>query len=238
MKAIILSLATCIVLSTSAIACGGYGNFATLSISSMMPADLYVTLDNDYYKACGSNFEVDMLDPGRHKLIISKKNSGFGGTFTKVIYNGYVTIPASSRMIVSIGKGDHVSMVTKRVGMPVVHDDANCDNDGQSSGGGQCSPDSPGYSFTGNGNFGQFKQSLAKQSFDGNRISISKQYISSNGIAAADVLEIMKMMTFDSNRLELAKYAYEFCYDQGNYFLVNEGFSFRSSVDELNEYIG
>jgi hypothetical protein len=46
------------------------------------------------------------------------------------------------------------------------------------------------------------------------------------------------MLTFESNRLDLAKFAYRYAADPNNYFMVNKGFTFNSSIDELSEYIG
>jgi hypothetical protein len=37
--------------------------------------------------------------------------------------------------------------------------------------------------------------------------------------------------------LDFAKFAYDHTYDIGNYYKVNDVFSFESSVDELDQYI-
>ncbi|HNQ83646.1 MAG TPA: DUF4476 domain-containing protein, partial [Bacteroidales bacterium] len=51
------------------------------------------------------------------------------------------------------------------------------------------------------------------------------------------VKEIMKLFSFEESRLEFAKYAYGYTYDLSNFYIVNDAFSFESSIDELNKYI-
>ena len=38
-------------------------------------------------------------------------------------------------------------------------------------------------------------------------------------------------------KLDLAKFAYGYTYDIGNYFKVSQALDFSSSVEELNDYI-
>ena len=47
----------------------------------------------------------------------------------------------------------------------------------------------------------------------------------------------MLLFTFEDTRLDLAKYAYGHTFDIGNYYKLNDAFTFESSIDELNKYI-
>lgn len=86
--------------------------------------------------------------------------------------------------------------------------------------------------------FESAKKTIADKSFDDSKLEIAKQVTRSNCLLAAEVKAIMELFNFESSRLDFAKYAYKYTYDQGNYFKVNEAFSFDSSIHELNEYIG
>jgi len=44
-------------------------------------------------------------------------------------------------------------------------------------------------------------------------------------------------MSFDNNKLELAKYAYDYTADKGNYFVIYAVFTFDSYKKELENYI-
>ena len=56
-------------------------------------------------------------------------------------------------------------------------------------------------------------------------------------LLSAQVKEIMLMFNFEETRLDFAKFAYGRTYDIGNYFVVNDAFTFESSIDELGDYI-
>jgi hypothetical protein len=85
--------------------------------------------------------------------------------------------------------------------------------------------------------FGKAKQTIESKGFDDTKLSTAKQVAKANCLTTDQILEIMKIFGFEDSRLEFAKYAYDFCFDQNNYYTVGEGFSFDSSTEELNEYI-
>jgi hypothetical protein len=85
--------------------------------------------------------------------------------------------------------------------------------------------------------FQQLKATMLNAPFDNTKLSIAKQAISSNGILSSQVLELMGLLTFESNKLNLAKFAYAHTADRQNYFMVNNGFTFSSSINSLNSYI-
>ncbi len=85
--------------------------------------------------------------------------------------------------------------------------------------------------------FGKAKQTIESKGFDDTKLSTAKQVAKANCLTTDQILEIMKIFGFEESRLEFAKYAYDFCFDQNNYYNVSQGFSFDSSTEELNEYI-
>ncbi|MGK0378539.1 MAG: hypothetical protein ACJA1Z_002354 [Patiriisocius sp.] len=48
---------------------------------------------------------------------------------------------------------------------------------------------------------------------------------------------IKTRFSFDSNKLEFAKYAYLFCFNPYNYWKANDAFGFDSAIDELNLFL-
>jgi hypothetical protein len=85
--------------------------------------------------------------------------------------------------------------------------------------------------------FQEVKRSVESKSFDDTRLRIAKQVIASNCLLSAQVKEIMLLFTFEDTRLDLAKYAYGYTYDIGNYYKLNDAFTFESTIEELDEYI-
>lgn len=85
--------------------------------------------------------------------------------------------------------------------------------------------------------FSILKNTIENLSFDSSKLETAKSALYKNKITSRQVLELVKMLTFESSKLELAKFAYDRTVDQGNYFVVNNAFTFLSSIDELNRYI-
>ena len=80
-------------------------------------------------------------------------------------------------------------------------------------------------------------QIIAKESFDRSKLTVANQVVSGNPMTASQILGICKMFSFESNKLEFAKYAYPYCTEPNKYFLLNDAFSYESSKRELDEYV-
>lgn len=78
---------------------------------------------------------------------------------------------------------------------------------------------------------------LKNESFDNTRLTLAKQIVSANPLSAAQVVEICKLFSFESNRLDFAKFAYPYCVDKNKYYLVNAAFSYDSSKRDLDAFI-
>lgn len=85
--------------------------------------------------------------------------------------------------------------------------------------------------------FSDLKKSLMSKSFEETRLTIAKQVVGSQCLLTGQVKELIGCFTFEDSKLQMAKFAYDHTYDIGNYFKVNDVFTFESSIEELNEYI-
>ena len=85
--------------------------------------------------------------------------------------------------------------------------------------------------------FDGVKNTISSKSFEDSKLTIAKQVINSNCLLSSQVKEIMLLFSFEDSRLDLAKYAYGYTFDIGNYYKLNDAFKFESSIDELNAYI-
>jgi Domain of unknown function (DUF4476) len=85
--------------------------------------------------------------------------------------------------------------------------------------------------------FESMKNSIGTKTFEDSKLTIAKQILNSNCLLSSQVKEVMLLFTFEDTRLEFAKYAYGRTYDIGNYYKVNDAFTFETSIDDLNEYI-
>lgn len=86
--------------------------------------------------------------------------------------------------------------------------------------------------------FKSAKQQIASESFDSYKLDRAKQIVSWNYMTAAQIKEIAELFSFDSYRLEFAKFAFNYCVNPGEYFMLNDAFTFSSNARALAEHIG
>jgi hypothetical protein len=84
--------------------------------------------------------------------------------------------------------------------------------------------------------YSQAVTQVTEQGFDETRLEIAKQVAKSNCLTSAQVRDMMRAFGFEETRLDFAKFAYPYCYDPNNYFLVNSAFEFESSTEELARF--
>ncbi|SNC77095.1 protein of unknown function [Hymenobacter gelipurpurascens] len=80
-------------------------------------------------------------------------------------------------------------------------------------------------------------QSVQRQSFDDNKLPILREALGAASLESDDLTRILSTLTFDRNRVELAKYAYPRIVDPQNFYRVYEAFDFQSNVQELQQYV-
>ena len=85
--------------------------------------------------------------------------------------------------------------------------------------------------------FKEAKSSIASKSFSDSKMTLAKQIGNSKCFLTDHVKGIMSEFEFEDDKLEFAKFAYDSTYDIDNYYKVNDGFTFESSIDDLNEFI-
>src|SRR5688572_7588983 len=88
-----------------------------------------------------------------------------------------------------------------------------------------------------NTDFTQAKETLRREWFENTRLETAKQIIDRNYFTSQQVKEIVLLFTFENNRLDIAKYAYGKTVDKGNYFMLNDAFTFNNNKEALKEYI-
>ena len=86
-------------------------------------------------------------------------------------------------------------------------------------------------------NFATGLQSIKNKISGSEKLDVAKQIANSNCLLSAQVKQILESLTFESEKLEFAKFAYTHTFDPENYFVVNDVFNFSSSTRELSGYI-
>lgn len=81
------------------------------------------------------------------------------------------------------------------------------------------------------------KNSISSKSFSDSKMTLLKQVVKNNCVNSDQMKGFIQLFDFESDRLEAAKYGYDYVIDPGNYYKVNDAFDFESSIDELNDYM-
>ncbi|HTI99476.1 MAG TPA: DUF4476 domain-containing protein [Dongiaceae bacterium] len=87
--------------------------------------------------------------------------------------------------------------------------------------------------------FQEMLQAIRHAAFDADRRQVAEQILASNHrkFLASQVKEILGCFSFDADRLEVAKLAYDYTLDREKFYVVNSAFSFSGSVDKLSQYV-
>jgi len=196
-----------------------------------------VVLDGHHRTFNGKHIDFLNLNPGRHKIKIIKKHNAWWGhhNYSEVVYNGFVDIPPAAKVYATIDHHNRLNIYkTNRIYSNHHYDDHHHGNHHDYE-----VYHEPEFPVCINaGAFSQLKMTMMNHPFDKDRLKIAKQAVASNGVTSAQVLELMNCMTFESTKLKLAKFAHQYTIDQENYYVVNNGFTFSSSTDKLNEFLG
>jgi hypothetical protein len=82
--------------------------------------------------------------------------------------------------------------------------------------------------------FNNALSSINAQRFDDGKLCVANQIMAYNYLYSWQVREILFQFSFDSNKVQFAKMAYAKTIDKENFYVVNDAFTFQSSVRELN----
>ena len=87
------------------------------------------------------------------------------------------------------------------------------------------------------GEFNSAVATIKKQSFEDSKLKTAKQVVSANCLNTNQVMQIANLFSFEDNKLEFTKYAYDYCIEPQSYYKVNGIFKFSSNADELSDYV-
>ncbi|MBI1305275.1 MAG: DUF4476 domain-containing protein [Bacteroidetes bacterium] len=187
-----------------------------------------VHIDGQRYLNVVNGIDVANINAGTHsvKIIEVFRGRAHRGNGRSVLYNGSINIPFRSAVFARLTPNFQLRITEIRNIPPPPAPRARQYNDRRN-----------GPTYNGRRRFEDVKAEMKRASFDDDKLRIARQYVSEGGCTSSEVASMMNEMSFDKNRLELAKYAYDYTDDPQNYNLVDEAFDFDSSVRDLNKHI-
>jgi hypothetical protein len=85
--------------------------------------------------------------------------------------------------------------------------------------------------------FAMLKERVKQNALDNGKLEAAKNLTRSNTLTANQVAEIAHLLVLDNNRLDYAKFAYEFTYDRQNYGMVADAMVFTNNRRSLEQFI-
>jgi hypothetical protein len=250
MKKLIFTLA----LSLSLSGAFAFRGMSELNIKMFDNSSFYLVLDNITYNTTQQNYSISELSSGNHFLKVVKLRpyfSGFGYSYQqKTVFSGSIYIPSNMKIFSMISNFNKFIIVSSSAllgtndapneyeptGYYDNYDDFSSGEEGTSYNG----PSGYGYGYSpviAPANFSALISIISNSSFDSSKQTLAKQAIASNWFTSAQVYQMLKLFTFESSKLAVAKLAYAKTIDKGNYFMVNDAFTFESSIEELSSFI-
>jgi len=190
-----------------------------------------VIFDRKIYDAPSAQFRLSNINPGSHRLVVKQRIGSRYGTL-RTIYDGHIKIPQRSIVRARINKFNRLDIRS----VSPIH--------GNQQGRNYYNNQGNNYNNYNNRynkpllDLGRLQRSINNASFESDKRIIAEQAISSHRVKAEQVFRILMMFSFESTKLKIAKFAYGYCSDKRNYYIVNDAFTFSSSRRELNNYIG
>lgn len=185
-----------------------------------------MTFDHEQFYDIDGSIALTNVSPGKHYLKVLKYRVNPHGHVVgvpRLLFEGMIHISA----------GRMVSAVIDRYGRYRIEDDYVVTPEPY------VPAEPPVYlpPYMSDADFGAFMATLDRASFESSRLTLAKQVAASNVLTSHQVMNVMEAFSFESSRLEFAKYAYPRVYDPQKYYIVNNAFTFSSSISSLDRYV-
>jgi len=235
--------------SLSILSASANRGYSELNVKLFDNSSFSVVMDNITYNYFTSNYSISNIVPGDHVLTVIKTLPGSwlnGAAMNKIIYTGNIVIPANVK-IISMITFNGTFVILSQIPLLGANDGPYASNPGNNADGSSYNNDNAGNCSGGTieyysqciseMNFMSLVNVINCSTFESSKIQIAKQAINSNFFRAVQVKQLLAVFTFESSKLEIAKLAYLKTIDKNNFFMVDDAFTFESSIDELNEFI-
>jgi len=201
-------------------------NGATLSVTSVNSIGSVVIDGRSYTVRNGKSLLIADLRQGYHQVKIYSNQSVRRQPFhNTLIYEGRIYLRKGYYTDVMINRFGRVYIDSEKFETSYQH-----------------FPGSPVRNYTvpraiDGSNFNALVQVVKDESFDQTRVSILEQAIHSNHFETGQVRTLLSLITFESNRLALAKKFYPVTIDQQNFSQLYSVFTFSSSKEDLGQFL-
>lgn len=206
-----------------------------------------ISVDNRYFNNRGTSITVGDLPRGRHRLqIFSYKEGRRGRGYEDEIYSGIVK--THDGMITMFGfdpysGGTQVSeqpMGEYSQGLPPQAGDQQqppADNYQNQSSQPVASPAPQKMGSLTDAKIDQLKTNVASKKTDTEKMNLLKDQLKNEQLTTNNVADIMDWFSFESTKVDFAKWAYNITIDREYYTDLENKFTYKNYMDDLDKFI-
>lgn len=209
--------------------------FSELNLRLYDGGPITVMIDNQYISSASNNIVLKNLLPGRHYMQVLRsttslitQNSAGSLSYPSYLFNGIVAIPYNVALFAYV---DAFSGLNVTEVLPLARGNINVAFNSYALG-------HPAllkkYNMQDTLSYLKFKKLVPELPSSEYKLLLVKKAVTFNTLYSWQVAELMRLLDFDTERLEFAKYAYYFTKDQGNIDVIDEAFIFRGTALEFN----
>ena len=210
-----------------------------LSITNSGNADIRVMIDGRKYPAGNNLIMINNLQSGNHSVKIFRATSDRNRSQGNNRNSSYQLVYSNNLFV---KQQYHVDISINRFGKAFVDEQIisswNNDDDDWAVDNDDPYYDNVSKRQMNNADFQKLRQTLQGESYDNTKLKIAKQFIAANYFISTQIKELATIFSYENSKLDIAKFAYDYTIDKGNYFMLNDVFSYSSSKEALMEYIG
>lgn len=231
----ISTLLTSFLLTASGFA-AGLRPTASLTVKSADRSPIVVIIDGKCFNLGSNSVMINNLEPTYHDVKVYQQTfNGPVELFGKdcdVLFNSSVLLKPRTSLLIAIDDCGAITMNETRARTPRIGDTwqpAKYDH--------HFKPDNIYSKAIDNNEFDRVLWAINKESFETNKMTSAEQIISANYFTTAQLKQLLRLFSFEGNKLQLAKLGYDKVVDQSNYYSLSDLFTFNSSRDELDRCI-
>jgi hypothetical protein len=223
---------------------------SSLSISIPGRAAIVILVDDIRYEGIRNNFSLDELSSGYHNIKVYEARDSRRKRF-ELLYASSVYFKPMHHVNIFLNGLNKVVINERPIGRRDNRDyeDRNndWDNDRDRRGDDRDRRDDDRWDDRGDhynrggremhvNMYNSARESIRRERFDDDRLRVARNILKDNYLSSAQVKELAMIFSFDSARLEFAKFAYSRTVDRNNYFIVSDAFTFNMSKRELEDH--
>jgi hypothetical protein len=222
-----------------------------LNVTVIGNKNIEIMVDNSRYQSLDNSVMIHNLQPGSHTVRVYsvKKNQrrSIWGNNNQLLHSSTIYVRPGYLTNVIIDRNGRAQVNERFVGENRRdgdynngrYDRQNDPYDGRYNGNDDPYNDRNDYKHAPvtSQSFSSIVQTLRREYSENSRFAIARQMIDRNYFTSDQVKYLLQLFSSESNKLDLAKYAYRNTADQKNYFVVYDALSFSSSKEQLAEYI-